>query len=318
MYNQILKSQFLRERYGDCLRQKQEAERLFEKTQPYEEAAQADLCAMTVDQLQKTIDETFFMKRHSHIGQRSAVGEYMEWCLAHKVEGATDNYQRLEAVGLNKIRYRMVSGPLQMQVFLDSVFDAEAEETTDVIYRCYYWLAFCGVDEFDVPNIKVSDVDLQKRVIRYRDMNLEIYREAMPAFEKAVTLSEMRYKNARYTEPIWRKRVDGDTLMRGVRAASDVFTVRKYIGQRLSAAQAAGEASQRINYSGAKLSGMFYRVYERERAGVPVGFSELAVTEVLKKNPSADFRTRSARQSVNAKEREYLDDYRRWKLAFTV
>lgn len=135
-----------------------------------------------------------------------------------KVPDACDGMLNIEAAGLAKVRRQMVSSPLHLQRVLDEVFDKESEETIDVTYRCYYWMAFGGIKEDDTLLVRASDIDFANMEIVYQDTHVPLYREALPAFHKAAELNSFCYKNPNYSRTITRDRVSGDTLMRGIRA----------------------------------------------------------------------------------------------------
>ena len=130
--------------------------------------------------------------------------EYVKWCIAMKVPGACDGMLHIEAVGLDKVRHQMVSSPLHLQRFMDSIFDSESDETIDNIYRCYFWMAYGGIDEDDTILIRNEDVDFSEMIIRYKTISVPIYREALPAFRNAVNLTSFVYKHPNYSKTIRR------------------------------------------------------------------------------------------------------------------
>lgn len=138
----------------------------------------------------------------------------------------------LRRAGLSKVKRQMISSPLHLQRVLDEVFDKESEETIDVIYRCYYWMAFGGIKEDDTLLVKASDIDFANMEIAYKDTHIPLYREALPAFHKAAELNSFRYKNPNYSRTIIRDRVPGDTLMRGIRAVTKTATLRSILSKK--------------------------------------------------------------------------------------
>lgn len=178
---------------------------------------------------------------------------------------------------LDKVRKQMVTSPLHLQRYLNEVFDPEGDETIDNLYRCYYWMAFSGIREEDTLSITASDVDFMDMSIRYGENCVPLYRESLPAFHNAVELPGFLYKHPNYAKEIRRDRVPGDTIMRGVRATTKTMSIRSMLSHRSAAALQDGKTKQQLSFYRVWMSGLFYRMYERERAGIPVDFSDAAV-----------------------------------------
>ena len=234
-----------------------------------------------------------------------------------KVPGACDGMLGVETAGLSKVRRQMVSGPLHLQRVLDEVFDKETEETTDIIYRCYYWMAFGGIKESDTLLIKASDIDFSRMEITYGDTHAPIYREALPAFHRAAELKSFYYKNPNYSKIILRDRVPGDMLLRGIRATTKTMTIRSILSRRSAWAIESGHTQQQLSFHRVWLSGLFYRIYDRERAGIPVDFSEAAIDFMSDRAYMLSGKS-TLEHKQNRIEREYMGDYQRWKLAFSI
>ena len=211
----------------------------------------------------------------------------------------------------------MVSGPLHLQKYLDSIFDPEEEETIDNLYRCYFWMAFGGIDEEDTILIKTEDVDLENMEIRYKSVSVPIYRDALPAFRNAITLNSFLYKHPKYSKLIRRERIPGDTIMRGIKATTKTFTMRTTLSKRNIKAIEEGKTDLQLSFYRVRMSGLFYRTYEIERAGGTVDFSDAALRLMDGKTYSL-----SGREKIEHKqrriERDYFEDYQRWKLAFSM
>jgi len=234
-----------------------------------------------------------------------------------KVPDASDGMLHIVAVGLDKIKKQMVASPLHLQRFLDAVFDPEEEETIDNIYRCYFWMAYGGIDEEDTICVKRDDIDFSQMIIRYHTTSVPIYREAIPAFHNAVSLPSFLYKHPNYTKPIRRDRVSGEEIMRGVKATTKTFTMRTTLSKRNIKAMQDGLTDLQLSFYRVRMSGLFYRTYEMERAGVPVNFSEAAQRVMDGKNYSLNGREKIVHKQ-NRIERDYMEDYQRWKLAFSI
>ena len=316
MYNEEQKKRFIRD-YTGSLNTANVAVTIFNILERYEQAWGADLCTKSAVELQPAIDDVVGLRNRSKWMYLTILKEYVKWCLAMKTPGACDGMLHVESVGLERVKRQMVSSPLHLQKYLDDLFDNEQEETIDNVYRCYFWMAYGGIDEEDTILIKNDDIDLQRMLIRYKTTIVPIYREAIPAFKNILTLTSFLYKHPNYSKPIWRERVPGDTVMRGVRSTTKVFTMRGSISKRNVEAVELGRTNLQLSFYRVKMSGLFYRTYEMERAGFPVTFSEAALRLMDGKTYSLSGNEK-LRHRQNRIEREYFEDYQRWKLAFSI
>lgn len=316
MYNEELKTRFIRD-YTGSLNTANVATTIFNAFEKYEQEWNADLCTKSAEELQPAVDEVVGLRTKSKWMTLIILKEYVKWCMAMQVPGACDGMTKIEAVGLGKVRHQMVSGPLHLQKYLDSIFDPEEEETIDNLYRCYFWMAFGGIDEEDTILIKTEDVDLENMEIRYKSVSVPIYRDALPAFRNAITLNSFLYKHPKYSKLIRRDRVPGDTIMRGIKATTKTFTMRTTLSKRNIKAIEEEKTDLQLSFYRVRMSGLFYRTYEIERAGGTVDFSDAALRLMDGKTYSL-----SGREKIEHKqrriERDYFEDYQRWKLAFSM
>lgn len=321
MFNEEQKRRFISD-YTDSINTKVTAVHIFNAIEVSERGWRADLCTRTAAELQPVVDSIVGIRSRSRWTTVYILREYVKWCIATGAPGACDGMLHVEPNGIGRVRRQMVASPLHLQRYLDSVFDKESAESIDNIYRCYLWMAYCGVKEKDAVRIKVSEVDLLRGLIQYndgeRDVIVQLYREALPAFQNAATLTSFAYLHPRYTAETRLDRVPGDTIMRGVRASTKTMTIRSTLSKRMSEAADSGRTNQQLSWHRIALSGLFYRVYERERAGFPVSFSEAAVDFLHGKEFMERISKREQRNRLHRAEAEYLEDYERWKLAFSI
>ena len=219
------------------------------------------------------------------------------------------------------MRRQTVANPQHLQRYLDSIFEPEEEETIGCTLRCYFWLAYMGMDEEDAFNITTSEVDLANMVIKHNDREYIIYRESIPAFRNCVRLKRFRYKHPNHTSISYKDRAPGDCLLRGISANKpNTQAFRVEISRRKKKASVIKTNSSLdldLSFSRAWMSGIFYRMLERERAGIPADFLEIAIQFTEGRTY-----TLSRRQTVQDKQRRlakyYLNDYNRWKEAYSV
>lgn len=316
MYNAELKTNFIKS-YTASVNTATIATTVFDAVEQYENEWGADLCTQSTEKLQPVIDEILGLRSRSQWMSLNILKEYVKWCIVMKVPGACEGMLHIEAAGLNKIRKQMVASPLHLQRYLDEVFDKECEETVDVIYRCYYWMAFGGIKEDDMLAVKISDVNFDDMEISYGNTHATIYREALQAFHKACELKSFCYKHPNYSEVIRRDRVAGDTLMRGIKAITKIPTIRSTLSKRSARAIEDGLTEQQLSFYRVWTSGLFYRMYEHERAGLPVDFSQAANEFISGRDYTLNGRIKLAHKQ-NRVARDYMEDYQRWKLAFSI
>ena len=312
MYNEAQKIKFIND-YTTKDSTRRVVSTLFEVTQRYEEQWNADLCTRSAEELQPMIDEIAGLKSQSKIMKLTVLKEYVRWCKEMNVQGVCDGMLGVHEVGLKKVRDQMIASPLHLQKCLDIVFPPESENTIDNTYRCFFWLAYAGMEEDDIFEITNSHVDFYDGVVRYQNNEYPLYREALPAFNKAINSTEFLYiqGDRRFN----RNRVSGDQILRGIKAMPDAKRMRTIVSKKSLAAERRGQMVEMLTYTRVRTSGVFYRMYEIERAGGTIDFNKLAVGLIEPTARSAvgsgAFQTR-----VNAKRRGIEADYARWKLSF--
>lgn len=317
MYNSEQKTQFI-QWYTSSITTAYVCETTFNAFEPYETAWGADLCTQTAEVLRPVVDKLTGLRVRSKWARVILLKDYVKWCLSHCVEGACDGMLSVEATGIDKLRRQSVSGPFHLQQYLNQICDPESQKTLDNVYRCYYWMAYGGIAEEDIPTIRNTDVDFQHMVIRYRDTEVPIYREAVQAFRNCVDLTQFAYIHPHYHDPIQKDRAPGDTLIRGTNGVASIKSIRVELSRRSKRAFEEGRTTTQLSHYRAWISGLFFRMYERECAGFEVDFSDAAAQFMEGRTYKLD----SGRNTVEAKKRQcardYMEDYQRWKLAFFI
>ena len=78
-----------------------------------------------------------------------------------------------------------------------------------------------------------------------------------------------------------------------------------------------GKTDLQLSFYRVRMSGLFYRTYEIERAGGTVDFSDAALRLMDGKTYSLSGREKIEHNQLRI-ERDYFEDYQRWKLAFSM
>lgn len=316
MYNEEQKRRFI-SGYTKSLNTAKVAGVIFDAIAPYEETYEKDMSTFSVDELQPAINNILGLRSGSKWMGITILREYVRWCIINECPGACDSITHVDLLGLDKVRLQMVSSPLHLQKYLNEVFDPEADETIDNIYRCFFWMGYSGIPEENTLSVEADDIDMESMVIKREDGVFPIYREAIPAFRNAITLTQFHYKHPNYSKDVIRNRLPGTTLMRGIKANTQIMTLRSTLSRRLNEAYKDGKTMQQLSFYRIWLSGLFYRMYDMERAGIPADFSDVAIQQMEGKTYSLEGRA-TLRQKQNRKAREYMMDYQRWKIAFSI
>lgn len=325
MFNKELKEGFVSS-FSTSIGRRNAAVSMFNAIEPYEVKWNADICTRSEEDLRPVIEEIVGFRSNSKKLRLTILKEYIRWCLDNNVVDAKDDIFRIEDFGINKLKRQTVANPQHLQRYLDYVFEKESEETVDCIYRCFYWLAYGGMKEDDVLSVNMDDVDLDNMIVRYDGDEYPIYREAIPAFRNCVNLTQFRYKHPNYSidKVIYKDRASGRTLLRGIGETKSIKAVRVEMSRRAKNpknkidSNNASVAELKLSFYRVWISGLFYRMYEAERAGMPPDFMAAAEQYMEGKTYKLD----SGRNTIQAKQRQlakdYLEDYNRWKEAYSI
>lgn len=316
MYNEELKKRFIRE-YTRSDTTAKRARQMFNSLEAYEKDWGADLCTRNAEELAPIIEAVTGYRAYTRWAAIGLLRRYVEWCIANRVPGACRGMLEVMPSGLENVRTRMVTGPVHLQRALNQIFEPEEDGTVDNLYRCFYWMGFAGMNEEEAVKVRSAEVDFQNQRILHEGESYPLYREAVPAFRKAALLSTVVYRHPNY-EDVVRNRTPGDLLLRGYKGGVRVLALRKALSLKNAAAIEGGRTDLHLSYQRVGMSGLFYRTYENERAGLPVDFSEQADRQLARGKAEGLYTTIQDRTAKMKFERQYMEDYRRWKLAFMM
>ena len=310
MYNQALKLRFLDEAVTkDSVRTAYTV--AFHVCEPFEEAWNADLCTRSAEELQPMVDKLSGVREHGRKNRLYMMQDYVKWRINTGVPGACDGMMHVDVTGIGKMQTHSVRSPLHLQTYLDAIFEKESELTVDNTYRCYYWLAYSGMKSEDIPLVKTSDVDFSELVVRLGDEEFPIYREAIPAMKNCVRQREFLFKHPAYET--WLERVPGDQLLRGIRCQISPGQMRVVLCRAVKAAGADEKLHLQLSYFRIWLSGVFYRMYERELVGIPPDFTDVARKMMDGKTYSLKTAHTTEASYLRKLKKQYLTDYQNWK-----
>ncbi len=323
MYAPERKEDFLRD-YCTGEKRKEALRVLFRAVGTEEHKLDKDLCQMTDEEANNVVEAVIGLRRRSADARRAPLKDYTRWCLETGVPGATLllSEENIRNGSLQKMRHQMVASPAHLQRFLDSIFPSEVEMTVDIIYRAFYWLAFCGVrDEELALNLTKENLDIWHKEITIGHRMYRIVPEAAKSLRMCATLRDFRYDHPEYQTAL-RPRADGDKLLRGYRGEPSIRSFRAIISKKVKERAFLTPSSEddirdsSLSYDRVWLSGRFYFMRKGELAGDPVDFFDLAEEYTSGKM----YRLSAGGNKQEAKTRwvaaDYLRDYNRWKQVF--
>lgn len=251
--------------------------------------------------------------------------EYVKWC-GRNGYAVSNGIFEVRINSIEKIQNQMVSSPYHLSLKMKECFADTKEETIDITYRVFLWLAFAGLEDEEAIKVTSDCIDFKNLRINFNGHSYEMYKEGLADFEKACTLTTFLYQHPKYT--IRRNRAEGNIITRGFCSPKmDLNTIRPIINKRFAMGDVAEKSVEgvkprqksHISYKKIWLSGVFYRAYEQERAGMPVDFSDLVARSIELKEQGKKYtvtKTRTLNTIANTFEKEYLTDYAKWKCAF--
>lgn len=330
MYNEQLKREFI-DQYTDKPSRIRFCEALFNGTEQYENLWNADICTKSGEELEKAVNNMVGARTSSQSGRLNVLREYFRWCAEKGIPGASEAILAVDIDSTAKMRARSVSSPLHLQMYLDGIFQKEAMQTKDNILRAYCWLAYMGLPENDIMELRSDEVDLKNMIVSHEGEEYRIYAEAVPCLRNCKELTFFYYRHPNYPDKAYpRDRVPGDLLIRGTTAGTSVYLIRNDVARagrkyKTKAQKGGGTKEQqfyrqtealRLSYYRIWLSGLFYRTFLLEGAGVPPDFSEAIAKRAAEREhrfSGKNYNERTFRNGINS---EYNTDYAVWKKAF--
>ncbi len=300
LYDQSRKSAFLQTLDTDT--SYDAAVRLFAASCPYEEAQQQDLADFSDDDTASLLGEIGGSKSRSKESMVTILNRYRHWCGRGKIA--------LSDVKLELgIRREMVSSPKHLQLILDERFGPLSQYGVDCIYRAALWLALSGLKMEAALALPSTALDFETMTVHVEDKSYEMYRESLQTLRQLRDMDHFIYYHPAYQAK--KTRAPGPCLLRGVTGkVMDARSLRRELREALS------KDHDGMTYEKIRTSGVFYRLFELERAGVGTQMIHAVLGE------EADRITREKTSSKgegawrSAQIRAMSRDYAAWKKAF--
>lgn len=319
MYNPEQKERFIAD-FTESENTAANCRRLFNQTEPFEEKAGCDLCAMRPEDplCRELASKLVSLRGESREKRLDTAKSYVRWCVKNEVPGAALDFLNVTPSWYGRFRQRMAGSPGDLLRLLDQSFDKPQAETVDVVYRCYLWLSFMGLDAEESVKLTEQDVSLQSRTVRSGEKTYPIPAEAFEDFKQCRSLPGFVFVHPKYNGPSYIERPDSPQFLKGLRSETD----ETYLSTAVYRAQKknAGENGRIVSCTSLQASGLFYRTYEAERAGIEPDFKRLAEEETVRaeEKRGETYSNTLFRQRVTQKRKALEDDYERWKFVFGI
>lgn len=327
MFNEEYKNEFLKS-VTDSEAVYAYFKRLFAASEQYETEFDKDLCEFTDDEMSKFYSERSRMRRSSNITLQSSLKKYLDYSVASGCNVVCDIKTVFGSVSGNeqKMRSKMAFGPQHLNTYMDAVFGKVKDRTAGIRLRCFLWMAFFGMNYRDAVTVSNDDVDLANKVIVKGGNEYLMCDEAIEAFYLARSLTEFAVINPLTPgKCVHNERHSGNLILRGTknsRSGSDkcdggISDIKQEVNRKIAKAIADKKVTSRITYDTAKLSGLFYRMYLRELAGIKPAFKTIAISDVKTKGSLSESKRKFDKKVVET-IRNYESDYELWKGAYDM
>lgn len=311
MFNAEIKERFVKS-YTTKNSVRASFKRFFDIAQKYEEQWGADLYTRTPNELSLFLNEASGLTTQSRSRTLRMLKSYVRWCLTQEdIFDVQEDLLDINSFSDNKLRKQTITSPVHLQRYLDAVFECEEKETVDNIYRTYFWMAYAGIDQNDVPKIRKKDMDFSDMVIRFGGKTYPIYREGIKAIRRCVELDYIQSIRTNTGKSIVLKRFDSDCVMRGRRSVFTSHALQERVSRKQKEAIEKGKTDLRLSYFKVWISGLFYKVYLDEISGIEPDFSSFIAEIDAAKGIKKD------RSSLLKQVSSYHEDYLRWKELFS-
>lgn len=316
MYNPDLKERFIAS-VTDSENTANAYRLIFRISEPYERDAGMDLCQMS-EKLGKPLANKLVGVSGTSVDKRLRLAKtYVKWCLENGIPDAIPDFLDVSPNLYAGILRRMVSGPIMLEEYLNSVFDRPEEKTVHNVYRLYLWLGFLGIPWEETAQLTSKNVDLLYRTVSSREVTYDIPDEAIPVFRNCIDLTGFNVKH-RYSV-MMKPRATGARILRGLSEDFSLDRLSIKISTLETRAEQSGRTTKHVMYDHAWLSGLFYRTMNAELAGIAPDFRAVAERLVGKETERReDVTDRWETQRISSRELGMKRDYDRWKLAFFV
>lgn len=304
MYNEAQKLSFMQD-YSSNRHTQKRVIYLLNSFEQIENMTNTDLSCLSCEQLCSVLDRLATSERRS-VDTIRIIKKYVEWCGAHGLS-FNKNIWKVQPDPTEAVKKQLVASPLHLQMIFNNMMDLEEMDSVDCVYRCFLWLAFAGLRMRDAVFITKANIDFMAHVIRYSGVSYEIYKEAIPALLKACELTQFNYYHPNYS-PVLKQRATGESILRTFKPVAPETQLINLRGRITAHCK---NTTHSLSYKRVYDSGNYYRLYERERAGIPVNLSEIVAREMEGK-----IYKKTLKRAAQEVERDVKLEYNMWKQVY--
>ncbi len=285
----------------------------FSRTAEFEEEYGKDLCAFSVDEMQSVVDNLLGVQTEGRNHTLRNLRSYLAWARVKYADESLDSILHVDTSGIDVMRRNMIGSPQDLQDYLDAVFPSVNSQTVGNVYRCWCWMAFCGVDKEDTITVMDSDVDLSGSTFTAVGKKYALSGFSKPAFSKlkqsdVFYISRKSAKGLIYSST--RARANGAQFLRTFSGDSTLISLTTALSIAERKATEINPDIKSLDYRKIWTSGEFYYIYINEMRGITPSFDRI----VDKKVAGRDEHRMADKRSQCKKYAQ--EDYNRWKAAF--
>lgn len=297
MYNAEVKRKFISSITQSYSRAKYYAS-IFNRIEKYESELNADMYEMTSDQILNIINDVSTARTETTIVMTRAIRRYLAWCNESGYSHALVDIPVSTCSNLDTIRERCVRSAADLSRRLETIFPSHEAGDNDDVYCCYFWLAFIGIPKRLITDVRVNDVDITNGIISFNGTDYSIPREAMLCFDGCTDYKRLKLKKS-----------DG-SLLHVNQSKHTSSQLTSIISSSMKARNEARGTDIKLKYLDVFMSGIYCRMYQNEKNGIPVSFQSVAEEVVESKGEGSNY------FKVGRARRQYERDYLIWKEAF--
>lgn len=315
MYNREQKEAFIRQ-YAKNRISETTVKSFFKRSAPFEEKLKKDLGLFTSSDLQELFNSFDDITRNTVMLYRTCYRSYIRW----GTDCGKDWTDQLGSVSVvfQSPATKFVGSPEHLEAELNRRFLPESDMSVDNIYRAYYWLAYAGVRESDAISLTGAHIHSREGEIVYNNRTYPIYDQAAECLANCATMTSFKVHIVRKGAPYIRtlNRTDGDQLLRSTR---NLCGSRQWYNQMINYHPIPNESEFiTLQYLYIWKSGIFYRMYERELAGIPVDFSDSARLYIEGREYNLNSLHGRIRYRIQRVDKQMREEYMIWKEAFAL
>lgn len=278
------------------------AKRLFTMSRPYELAEMRDLSDFTDDATASFLGATGGTKYRSKTDMVTTLNRYRRWC-------GKDRVSVKEVKSELGIRREMVSSPKHLQRLLDERFSPLEQYGVDCIYRGALWLAFSGLKMEEALVLPSGALDFDTMTVFVENKPYELYRESLRTLRQLRDMDHFIYYHPAYKKE--KPRAPGPCLLRGVSGkVTDARSIRRKLHDAFE------QDHDGMTYEKIRTSGVFYRLFEQERAGAGTQMIDAVLGEEADRITKDKTSAAQERPYRSIQIRAIMQDYAAWKKAF--